>query len=81
MSTYYDFLGISPSASQSEINSAIDQQYNHWRQLTTHHDQEMVEKAIQALRILEQVRDTLSSSANRDKYNTSIGLGTLLGGL
>jgi len=81
MPTYYDFLGILSSASQPEVNSAIDQQYDHWRRLTTHHEQETVENATRALRILEQIRNTLSDPISREKYNNSIGLGNQVGGL
>jgi DnaJ-class molecular chaperone with C-terminal Zn finger domain len=81
MTNYYDFLGISPLASQDEIKKAIDQKYDYWRRLVTHHQQETVEEATKALRILEQARVTLTDQGKRNAYDAGLGLGPQLGGL
>ena len=81
MTTYYDFLGVSPLASQDEINQALDRKYDYWRRLVTHHEQETVEEATKALRVLEQARATLTNPGKRSAYDAGLGLGPQLGGL
>ncbi len=81
MTTYYEILQISPTATTSEIRVAYKAQYNHWRRLVTHHDPDTVNKANQALQWLERVRATLTDPAQRETYDASIGLRGPVGGL
>jgi hypothetical protein len=75
--TYYEILKISPTASTSEIQAAIDAQYDQWRRLVTHHKPEVVEQANQSLRILETIRATLTDPAKRAVYDASLSVGGL----
>lgn len=77
MANYYEMLNISPSASISEIEAVLDEQYNKWRRLVTHHDPQIVEKANRSLRVLEQIRETLTNTANRKIYDQSLNVGGL----
>lgn len=81
MPTYYEILQIPPTATVSEIETACEKQYNHWRRLVTHHDPNMVNKANQALQWLEKMRATLTDPAKREEYDASIGLRGPVGGL
>jgi curved DNA-binding protein CbpA len=82
MATYYELLKIQPSASPAEINTAIEDQYNQWRRLVTHHDPNVVTQANQTLQILETIRSTLMDSTKRSVYDAAIGVnGQQLGGL
>ena len=74
MPTYYEILKVSPTASVTEIQAALDAQYNHWRRLVTHHDPQVAQRANQALLYLEQVRVTLTDSQKRSQYNSSLQL-------
>jgi len=77
MPNYYDFLKISPSASASEIQVALDTLYNQSRRLVTNHAPEVVQQANQALLTIEQVSTTLLDPVKRANYdatlNNSIG--------
>ncbi len=46
MPTYYEVLQISSTATLAEIEAACEAQYKHWRRLVTHHDPQVVHKAI-----------------------------------
>jgi len=81
MANYYESLKIQPSASTSEINAAIDEQYNQWRRLVTHHDPDVVNQANQALRTLEVMRSTLTNPDKRAGYDAAVGLAGAVGGL
>jgi hypothetical protein len=81
MTTYYDVLKISPSTSLAEVEKKIDDEYNHWRRLVTHHDLEIADQANKALRQLEQIRATLTDATERQRYDDSIGFQGSLGGL
>lgn len=82
MANYYELLKIQPTASPSEIESAIDAQYNQWRRLVTHHDPNVVNQAHQALASLQQIRTILTDPGKRAGYDAAIGLsGQSLGGL
>ncbi len=81
MPTYYKTLKIHPTASQAEIEAAIDAQYNKWRRLVTHHNPDTVDKANRTLRRLETVRTTLTDPVKRAAYDTQIGIGSTMGGL
>ena len=81
MPTYYEVLKIQPQATPSEIQTALDKEYNNWRRLITHHDPAIVEQANQSLRLLEQIRVTLTNPAARDVYDTALGLKGPMAGL
>jgi curved DNA-binding protein CbpA len=81
MSTYYDVLKVAPDATAAEVETAYETQYNHWRRLVTHHDPQMVNRANQALRWLEQVRETLMDAEKRAAYDAQLGLETGVHGL
>ena len=72
MPTYYEILQIAPTASADEIEQAYEKQFNHWRRLVTHHDLEMVNRANQALQILQNVRAVLVDPQKRSAYNASL---------
>lgn len=73
MSSYYEILSISPTASANEIEAAIESRYHQVRRLTTHHDADIVNQANQALLILEQARAILLDPLKRTQYDTSLG--------
>lgn len=77
MPTYYEILKIQPTATQQEVESAVDTQYNRCRRLVTHHDPIVVEQATEALRTLELIRNTLGNEIERSKYNSSLNVGGL----
>ena len=80
MSNYYEILSIEPTATQREIETQLDNQYNRWRRLSTHHDAAVVDEANKALRTIEQIRDTLMDSNKRAAYDAGIGVGGFVGG-
>jgi hypothetical protein len=77
MATFYEILKIAPSASQVEIEAAIDKQYNQWRRLVTHHDAGVVEEANHALRLIEQIRSTITDPVKRTIYDSTLNIGGL----
>jgi len=77
MPTYYEILKITPTASQPEVEGAIDAQYNKWRRLVTHHDPSIVDEANRSLRTLELIRNTLGIATERSKYDASLNVGGL----
>lgn len=82
MTTYYDFLKLSPAASTAEIETAVESQYNQWRRLVTHHDPDTVQRANQALLYLQRIRTTLTDPVQRAGYDAQLGLGgEAVGGL
>lgn len=81
MTNYYDFLQVQPTASQGEIETALETRYHQWRKLVTHHDPQVANQATQALTVLEQARVTLLDPGKRTAYDTGIGLNSVLGGL
>ena len=72
MNNYYDLLNISQEANQSEIETVLDDQYTKWRALVTHHDNNVVAQANQALNQLEEIRNTLMNPEKRRAYNNSL---------
>jgi len=72
VNNYYDLLNISPDANQSEIETVLDDQYTKWRALVTHHDNNVVAQANQALSQLEEIRKTLMNPEKRRVYNNSL---------
>ncbi len=81
MTNYYQTLNLSPSATTRQIEAAIDHQYNKWRRLVTHHDPNIAHQANQALRLLQDIRGTLTNPAKREVYDKAIGLRGTVGGL
>lgn len=75
MSSYYEVLNVSPTASPVEVQAAIDTLYNKWRQAVTHPDPIVVEEANKNLRLLEEMRATLTDPAKRAGYDAGIGIG------
>ncbi len=58
MANYYEMIEVKPTATDKEIETAIDARYNQWRALVTHHDDKVRDQANQAMRMLEQIRGT-----------------------
>lgn len=81
MATYYEVLALPPSASEPEIEAALDGLYTQWRRLVTHHDASVADQANQALRQLEAIRVTLLDTAKRAGYDAGIGVSGTVGGL
>lgn len=75
MANYYEILGLGETASATEIERALDEQYHKWRRLVTHHDPQVVNRANQALQSLEKIRATLTNSRSRAVYDDGLGLG------
>lgn len=75
MSNYYEDLKLTPEASLVEIQNAIDTLYNQWRQAVTHPDPAVTDEANRNLRVLEQMRATLSVPDRRAIYDAGLGLG------
>ena len=82
MQNYYELLKLEPDASETEIESRLDDQYTKWRSLVTHHDTTVVSQANQALHTLEEIRTTLLNPQSRATYNKLLsGERDNLGGL
>ncbi|MDL1896045.1 hypothetical protein FBQ82_07220 [Anaerolineae bacterium CFX7] len=81
MANYYEMLQVQPTATDKEIETAIDARYNQWRALVTHHDDKVRDQANQAMRMLEQIRATLSDPAKRAVYDEAIGVKGVTAGL
>lgn len=81
MPTYYEILGIEHTASETEIQTAYETQYNRLRRLVTHHDPGMANKANQALQWLDKARGVLLDADMRQAYDAGIGLSGIVGGL
>jgi len=80
MSNYYETLKISQYATSVEIQTAYETAYNYWRNLVNHHDPQIVQKANQALMVIEQIRTTLSDPVKRADYDASLSI-VSIGGL
>jgi len=74
-------LQVQPTATDKEIETAIDARYNQWRALVTHHDPNVVNQANQAIQLLEQIRATLTDPAKRAVYDEAIGVKGATAGL
>lgn len=81
MPNYYEILQVVPSATIADIESACEERYHRWRRLVTHHDPETADKAARALRILEQIRTTLTDPVKRAAYDATLDLDATLSGL
>lgn len=75
MSNYYEMLDLAPNANIADIHRAVDNRYNEMRQLATHPDATVVEEANRNLRLLEQMRATLTDANRRAAYDAGIGVG------
>jgi hypothetical protein len=64
-----------------EIEQALDEQYHKWRRLVTHHDPQVVNRANQALQIVERMRTTLLNPQRRRSYDAALGVGEAVLGL
>ena len=81
MPNYYEVLHVSPTATHSEIEVAVDEQYNKIRRLVTHQDSTVVIQANQTLLVLEKIRATLLDADKRASYDAAIEVNTTIGGL
>lgn len=72
MSNYYEILNVPHTASHSEIEQALDAQYNNIRRLITHHDPNVVNQANSGLQMLEKIRSTLMDDGRRSAYDVAI---------
>jgi len=77
MPSYYEVLKIEPTASTQEIEVAIDDQYSQFRHLVNHQNPEVVEQANRSLRLLEQIRSTLTEPDKRALYDQTLNFGGL----
>jgi len=77
MPSYYEILKVQSTATQSEVETALDAQYNQWRRLVTHHNPTVVEEANRSLRALEQIRNILANPVERAKYDAGLNIGGL----
>ena len=73
MPTYYEILNIQPTATNAEIERALDNQYNKYRRLVTHHDPNIVNQANFALQTLEKIRAILTEASKKSAYDAAIG--------
>jgi len=69
---YYELLGLDNKADSSEIETALDTQYDQWRALVTNHDPKMVSEANQALSTIEEIRKTLLNPSQRSEYDRAL---------
>ena len=74
MPNYYEIIKVQPTAPTAEIVNACEAQYNQWRRLVTHHDQDVVNQANQALQTIEQIRLTLTDTEKRGVYDAAVGI-------
>ena len=81
MPNYYEIIKVQPTAPTAEIVNACEAQYNQWRRLVTHHDQDVVNQANQALQTIEQIRLTLTDTEKRGVYDAAVGIRGAIGGL
>jgi hypothetical protein len=81
MANYYELLNVSPESSPAEIETAIDEQYQKWNQLVTHHEPEVALKASQGKQLLQRIRETLLNKEKRKAYDEGLGLGETVGAL
>lgn len=72
MPNYYEILNIQPGATRTEIEQSLDAQYNKLRQLVTHHDPNIVNRANFGLQTLEKIRSVLIDDGKRSAYDAAI---------
>ncbi len=75
MQDFYSLLEIDRSATVDQISTAIDEQYDKWRRLTSHHDAQLQNQANQALFQIEQARNTLLDLTKKGPYDVELGAG------
>lgn len=82
MPNYYEMLKVSHTATNQEIQAAIDERYDQCRRLVTHHDPNVVNQANVALQSLEKIRETLLNPDRKSVYDEALGIsGNMVGGL
>ena len=81
MPSHYDTLQVGATASDVEVRSAAEALYNHYLTLINHHDPQQASQAQQMLRVIEEARTVLLNPSQRQRYDTEIGVGGLVGGL
>ena len=81
MPSHYDTLQVGATASDVEVRSAAEALYNHYLNLINHHDPQQASQAQQMLRVIEEARTVLLNPSQRQRYDTEIGVGGLVGGL
>jgi len=79
--SYYEFLGIAPSATTAEIQEACDLLYSKWLPLASHHEYQRAAQANTALHQLDTIRVILSDPAKREAYDAGVGLTGQISGL
>ncbi|MDD2521354.1 MAG: zinc ribbon domain-containing protein [Anaerolineaceae bacterium] len=72
MVNFYELLQVRQTASETEIEGKLDEQYQKWRGLVTHHDPSVVAQANQALQTIEEARSTLLNPATRLGYDNTL---------
>lgn len=77
MATYYEILGVDPSASTAEILEKYDEKFDEWRQLITNHNPDVAEEANHNIRLLEKIRNTLMDEKARKTYDDLLIAGGL----
>jgi hypothetical protein len=70
--TYYETLGLDPSADAGAVERTCDELYDRWRRLVTHHD--LADQARVNLKAVETIRSTLLDARTRAAYDQGIGL-------
>ena len=81
MPSHYNTLQVGVTASDVEVRSAAEALYNHYLNLINHHDPQQASQAQQMLRVIEEARTVLLNPSQRQRYDTEIGVGGLVGGL
>ncbi|MDD2521358.1 MAG: zinc ribbon domain-containing protein [Anaerolineaceae bacterium] len=69
---YYELLNVTTEMPSAEIQSALDQAYDQWRALVTHHDPQKVAEANQKLETIELIRGVLLDPGKRSEYDQSL---------
>lgn len=78
---FYEFLGVSTTASADEIRTMLDEKYRAARNLVNHHQFEVANQASQDLHMIEQARTTLLDPVRRATYDAQLGGVVVDGGL
>lgn len=81
MTTHYEWLEVTPSASVSEIEAAYEARLDHYRRLINHHEPDRRREAQEALDALDAARAVLSESGPRAAYDAALGLAGVIDGV
>lgn len=80
--SYYRILGVSPTASATELEAAIDASYQENLRKVIAHNRDTADDANRMLRLLEeQIRPTLTDPARRATYDARLAVSEQIGGL